>query len=141
MSISHFVLSSSFKNAAPFHLFSPSVKKCGTLLIFSSRPDARRGGITSLFKIEDRSANYLTIIIMTMTTGTLGNKCLVPTRPKTKKSLSLQRVVQKLPLHMVRSPGSAGPTTCVFAFADISGQLGHQAQRTYPAQPWFLVWS
>ena len=27
MSISHFVLSSSFNNAAPFHLFSPSLKK------------------------------------------------------------------------------------------------------------------
>ena len=80
---------------------------------------------------------------MTMTKGTLGDlptdqQVLGADKAKDKKLL-FQRVAQKL--FSTWSPGSAGPTTCVFAFADISGQLGHQAQRTYPAQPWFLVWA
>ena len=139
MSISHFVLSPSFNNAAPFHLFSPSLKKVRYLAHILLPAGCKEGRDHLTLQEEDRSANYLTIIIMTLTTGALGTSAWCQQGQRQKSRCFFREWCRNC--LSTWSPGSAGPTTCVFGFADISGQLGHQAQRTYPAQPWFLVWS
>ena len=141
MSISHFVLSSSFNNAAPFHLFIFTFPGKIAVPCSYSPPGRMQGGAGSPHssRLEESSANYLTIIIMTMTTGALGTSTWCRQGQRQKSRCFSREWCRNCSPHGHQEVLVQRPASLDLLISLVNLVIRHSAPTL--VQPWFLFWS
>ena len=115
-------------------------KKCGTLLIFSSRPDARRGGITSLFKIGRSFCQLSDHHHYDHDHRHVGQQVLGANKAKDKKVVvSPKSGAETASPHGHQGVLVQGPASLDLLISLVNLVIRHSAPTL--AQPWFLFWS